>query len=188
MALTEEDLISKTPTIKKPKTLNPLGAVIFGLLLGIGHTLIYSSLLRIRYYWYFSIFGFLLIALSVLVIIVVISLTSKSILFTLKIEKVKTPPALSVLQILLFYLGFVPIYGFSIMYLEQTIEFWEIMVTTAIVVVLFALALLLNIFLIKKEKASLGHLKKFFYQPKKLLLIGIGIMISSIVTAIIFLF
>jgi len=188
LSLTEKDLISKTPTIREPKTLNPLGAVIFGLLLGIGHTLIYSSLLEIGYHWYFSIFGFLLVALSILVIMIAISLTSKSIVFTLKIEKAKTLPAQSLFQILLFYLGFVPIYGFSIVFLEKSIEFWQIMVNTSIVVVLFALAILFNIFLIKREEANLGDLKKFFYQPKKLLLIGMGIMISSIVTAVIFLF
>jgi len=53
---------------------------------------------------------------------------------------------------------------------------------------LFALALFTNIILIQKENPSLGHLKKPLYQPKKLILIGIGIIISSISTAIIFLF
>ncbi len=188
MSFTEKDLIPTTPVIKKPKTLNPLGAVVYGLLLGSGHTLIYSSLLRIRYYRYFSVFGFLLVALSVLVIIATISLTTRSILFTLKIEKNKTLPAQTIMQILLFYLGFTPIYGFSIMYLEQTIEFWEIMVNSVVVTVLFAGVLLLNILLMQREKPSLGHLKHHFYQPKKILIICIGTIISSIVTAVIFLF
>ena len=188
MALTEKDLISKAPVIKKPRTLNPLGAIICGLVLGIGHTLIYSSLVRIRYYRYFSIFGFLLVALSALVLIISITLTAKSILFTIKIDKRKTLSAQVVLQILLFYLGFTPVYGFSLVYFEGKIEFWAIMVNAVIVVVLYAIALIVNVMLIMREKASLGHLKQFFYQPMKLLIICFGIIISSIVTAVIFLY
>jgi len=188
LALLGEDIAPKAPIIKKPKTLNPLGAVVYAFLLGLGHTYVYSSLVKLRYYRYFSIFGFLLIGLSIFVIIVVISLTAKSILFTLKIERNKTLAAQTILQILLFYLGFTPIYGFSIAYFEKTIEFWEIFINIIVIAVLFALALFANIILIQKENPSLGHLKKPLYQPKKLILIGIGIIISSISTAIIFLF
>ena len=189
MSFTEKDhLVPTTPTIKKPKTLNPLGAVVYGLLLSIGHYLIYASLLRVGLYAYFSVFGFLLAALSVPVIIVALNLTTKSILFTYKLDKRKTLPAQTILQILLFYIGFTPIYGFGIMYLETTIEFWEIMVNSVIVSTLFGGFLILNIFLMNKEKPSLGHLKQLLYQPKKILIVCIGISISAIVTAVIIFF
>jgi len=188
MSLTAKDLGPSAPTIRKPRTLNPLGAVIYGLLLGIGHTLIYSSLLRIRYYRYYSIFGFILVAVSAAVIVVAITLTSKYILFTLKLEKEKTFPAQTIYQILLFYLGFTPAYGLSIIYLEQTIEVWEVFVNTGVVVALFALTLYANILLMKRENPSLGHLKKMMFQPLKLVLISIGIIISSIVTALLVVF
>jgi hypothetical protein len=188
LSISAKDLATTAPVIKKPKTLNPLGAVIYGLAIGGGHTLIYASLLRDVYKPYISVFGFLLVGLSMFIVLVTLSLTTKSILFTLKIDKARTLAAQYVFQVLLFYLGFTPIYGFSIVYFEKTIEFWEIFLNTAIVVVLFAVALYLSIWLMKKENPSLGHLKQLMYQPKKLIIIGICITISAVATAVLFAF
>ena len=184
MSISAKDIAPTAPAIKKPKTLNPLGAIICGLSLGGGHTLIYGSLLRTEFASYISVFGFLLVVLSMFVILVALNLTTKSILFTLKIEKEKTLAAQSIFQVLLFYLGFTPIYGFSIVYFEGTIEFWEIFVNTVVLIVLFTLALYFNLWLMQKENPSLGHLKQLMYQPKKPIIICICILISAVVTTL----
>ena len=188
MVLTDKDLVPKTPIIKKPRTFNPLGAIFFGLFLGIGHTLIYLSLIRKTYLWYFSIFGFILVILAAFFVLANISITAKSIVFLLKLDKSKTLLAQLFLQILVFYLGFLPIYGFIIVYLEQKIALWQILVTTVVAVVLFSLALIFNIYQIQKVKATLGDLKKLLYQPKRPLIICISVIVVVIVTAIVFVF
>ena len=198
MVLTERDLVPTTPIIKKPRTFNPLGAAFSGLLVGVGHFLINNSFLEKTSHIALGILGIFLLLLSIGSIMAVVNLSTKYALFTTKVEAAKTIPSQIAIQIVYFYIGFMPIYGFVVVFgsvvrevgdtLLSTVEFWKIGVVSVIVIVLFAVSILLNLNLFQKEKRSLGELKELLFQPNKLLFIimcTLPILVSTLVFSLI---
>ena len=188
MALTEKDLLAKAPVIKKTKTLNPLGAIFYSLVLGGSHTLIYNSFINSKYSIGIGIVGVFLLIIASLFILVASILSTKIVLFTIIIDKSKSISAQIALQIVYFYIGFIPIYGFSIVYFQKTIELWQIFVISLVVVIFYSLIIMFNFRLMKKDKAKISDLKETFYQPMKPLLISLNLLVTIIVTAILFAF
>ena len=197
MVLTEKDLVPTTPVIKKPKTFNPLGAAFSGLIIGIGHFLINNSFLEKTSHIALGAFGIFLLILAVVSLMAVVSLSTKYALFVAKVEPSKTITNLFALQIVYFYIGYMPIYGFTIVFgsavrevgetLISSVEFWKIGVTSIIVIVLFTVAIIFNLYIFQKEKRSLGYLKELLFQPDKLYLI-IMCTLPVLVSTLVFIF
>ena len=185
MVLTDKDLAPK-PIIKKPKTFNPLGGVFAGLFLGLSHALMNNSFIKQNVGIGIGVLGILLIFLSIASGLVSVSLSPKFALFNTKIEKSRTIPAQMSLQIILFYIGFLPPYGFALVYTTRDFELWRLLVLGAVYVVLTALLFILNIRILLLENPSIGHLQKPFWQPKKVLLILLSFIPSAISTMFLF--
>lgn len=179
MVLTEKDLVPTKPIIKKPRTFNPLGAASSGLLVGAGHFLINNSFLEKTSHFALGILGIILLIVSVITIMVVSTLSTKYAIFITKIEVSKTISSQIAIQIVYFYIGFMPIYGFAVVFgsavrevgeaLISSVEFWKIGVASTLMIILFAIIIVINLNFFQKEKRSLGDLKEIFYQPNKLL-------------------
>ena len=73
MTLTEKDLLTKAPAIKKPRTLNPLGAILYALIMGGGHTLFYNSFVRTKYVFGIGFVGIFLVVVGALFLLLAIS-------------------------------------------------------------------------------------------------------------------
>ena len=197
MVLTERDLVPTKPIIKKPKTFNPLGAIFAGLFIGIGHFLINNSFLTQDANPALGGLGIFFLVLSIPIIMLVISLSTKHTLFITRIETTKSISSQSALQIMNFYIGFMPIYGFTVAFgsavrnvddtLLSTVEFYRIGVVSAIIIVLVASVLILNMQFFQKEKVSLGDLKQFLFQPKKIIF-SILCLLITLISTIIFVF
>ncbi len=185
MVITEKDLLNKAPVIKKPKTLNPLGAIILAALLGGGQALIRNSFVRHKIPVGLGILGVILVIISIFFVLAAVSLSAKTVLFTAKIESSKTIYTQIALQIMFFYIGFLPIYGFSIVYFDKTLALWEILSITLSILITFAAILYVNINIMQRDEAKLGDLKKPFYQPKKLVIIVLSSFIPIIATVVV---
>ncbi len=181
MALSEKDLLSK-PVVKKPKTLNPLGAIFFAGFLGGSQALILNSFAKHILHVGLGALGIILLVLSTVFVIAAVSLSAKISMFMVKLEPTKTISAQFALQIMYFYIGFLPVYGFAIVYFEKSLAFWKILIVTVVVLVMFAALLYFNIFTMKKDEARLADLKKPFYQPKKILFITLSFLIPAAAT------
>lgn len=185
MVITEKDLLNKAPVIKKPKTLNPLGAIILAALLGGGQALIRNSFVRHKIPVGLGILGVILVIISIFFVLAAVSLSAKTVLFTAKIESSKTIYTQIALQIMFFYIGFLPIYGFSIVYFDKTLALWKILSITLSILITFAAILYVNINIMQRDGAKLGDLKKPFYQPKKLVIIVLSSFIPIIATVVV---
>jgi hypothetical protein len=186
LVLSERDLATK-PIIKKPRTFNPLGGVFAGLFLGIGHALITKSFIKSNAGVGIGILGIILAVLSIAPCLAAISLSPKFALFNTIIEKSRNIIAQITFQIIIFYVGFLPIYGFSIVYTVQGFELWKMIVLGVIQVVLVGVLYILNLKILQREKPSFGHLQKMFYQPNKVLIIALS-LIPSIISTLILVF
>lgn len=186
MVLTDKDLATK-PIIKKPRTFNPLGGAFAGLFLGISHALITKSFIRTNAGVGIGILGILLAVLSIAPCLAAISLSPKFALFNTIIEKTRNIIAQITFQIILFYVGFLPIYGFALVYTVGGFQLWKMLVLAAVQVVLVATIYLVNLRMLQLEKPSFGHLQKAFYQPNKILIISLS-FIPSIVSTLILVF
>ncbi len=192
MVLTERDLVPTKPIIKNPKTFNPLGAAAAGLVVGIGHFLINNSFLEKTSHYGFGILGIFLLILSIPTIMAVVSLSTKYAIFITKVETSKTIQNQFALQIMYFYIGFMPIYGFAVVFgaavrnVEETIiatvEFWKIGAASVIIIALYTVIMIINLNLFQKEKRSLGDLKELLFQPNKLLFIMMCILPTLVST------
>ncbi|NPD88078.1 MAG: hypothetical protein HGN29_05120 [Asgard group archaeon] len=185
MVLTDKDIATK-PIIKKPRTFNPLGGVFTGLFLGLGHALLDKSFIKNNEGIGIGILGILLIILSVAPGLAAISLSPKFALFNTIAEKSKNIIAQIIFQILIFYVGFLPIYGFAVVYTTRGFELWKLLVLGAIQVILIAVLFLINFRFLMKEKPSISNLQKPLFQPNKILLISLSFLPSVISTLILF--
>jgi len=185
VVISERDLLTRAPVIKKPKTLNPLGAIIFAALLGGGQALIRNSFVRHRINVGLGVLGVILVTISIVFVLAAVSLSAKIALFTAKIESSKTIYAQIALQIMFFYIGFLPIYGFSIVYFDKILALWKILSITLSILILFAAILYFNIKIMQKDEAKLSDLKKLFYQPKKIVIIVLSSFIPIIATVVV---
>ncbi len=185
MVLTDKDISTK-PIIKKPRTFNPLGGVFTGLFLGIGHALLIKSFIKNNIGIGRGVLGILLIILSVAPSLVAISLSAKFAIFNTIIEKSRNIVAQITFQIILFYVGFLPIYGFAIVYTTGNFELWKLLVLGSIQVVLVASLFLVNFRFLTKEKPSVRNLQKPLFQPNKILLILLSFLPSAISTVVLF--
>ena len=184
MTISEKDLLTK-PVIKKPKTLNPLGAIFFAGFLGGSHALILNSFMKHVLNVGLGILGIILLIISTVFVIASISLSAKISLFMVKLETTKTISAQIALQIMYFYIGFLPIYGFAIVYFEKSLDLWKILIVTLVVLIMFSTLLYFNIRIMKKDEAKISDLKKSFYQPKKIYLILLCCLIPAIATILV---
>lgn len=185
MVLTEKDLITK-PIIKKPKTFNPLGAMFTGILLGIGHGLINNSFIKKSTHFALGILGIFLVIISVASILAAISLSAKTAVFNSRIEEFRKLEAQVIFQILLFYLGFFPLYGFSLIFITSDVDFWRIIVLSLSVVVFFAVIILYDIKILNNKEIKLADLREIFFQPQKILFIILGFIPSVLSTILLF--
>ncbi len=181
MVISEKDLLTK-PVIKKPKTLNPLGAIFFAGLLGGGQALILNSFVKHTIHVGMGALGIILLVISTIFVIIAVSLSAKISLFMVKLEPTKTITAQYALQIMYFYIGFLPIYGFSIVYFEKSLALWKILIVTLLVLISFSIILYFNIILMKKDEARISDLKEPLYQPKKIILIAACCLITALAT------
>jgi hypothetical protein len=185
LVLTDKDISSK-PIIKKPRTFNPLGAVFAALFLGIGHGLLDKSFIKANVGIGRGVLGIILIILSVAPGLVAISLSPKFAFFNFIVDKSKNLIAQILFQIILFYVGFLPIYGFSIVYTTRGFDLWRLLTLGVIHIILVSFLFLLNFRFITEEKPSIGHLQKPFYQPRKILVIALSFVPSIISTLVLF--
>jgi len=184
VVLTEKDFPSK-PIIRKPRTFNPLGGVFFALTLGGAHILLNNSLVEKNLPIGFSIFGFLLIIIGMFFTLVASSLSSKYAIFITRIDKARNLLAQTIYQILLFYMGFVPIYGFTIVY-GAVVSINKIIFAALAVVLIFSIIIGINTKILLREKVSLGYLQQITFQPNKLILILLSTL-PSIISSLVFL-
>ncbi|MCG3220579.1 MAG: hypothetical protein H7641_04290 [Candidatus Heimdallarchaeota archaeon] len=185
MVLTDKDIATK-PIIKKPRTFNPLGGVFTGLFLGIGHALLNKSFIKNNVGLGIGVLGIILIILSVAPGLVAISLSPKFAIFNTIVEKSKNIVAQITFQIILFYVGFLPIYGLAIVYTTGNFDLWKLLVLGAIHVVFVAGLFLINHRFLTKEKPSISNLQKPLFQPNKILLILLSFLPSAISTLVLF--
>jgi len=187
MTLTEKDFIAK-PVIKKPKTFNPLGGIFVGLFSAGGHVLIVKSVFDNTLSNWFIILGILFIVISIAGNYLVLSLSAKFAAFTMKYDKTKNFQTQFAQQLVLYYLGFLPVYGFAVAYSLTSLEFWQITVLAIVSILLVSIGLYFNIKLMNEKEIEFGHLLQITYQPKKLtlgLLSVLPILASSLVLLII---
>lgn len=185
MVLTEKDLMTK-PIIKRPKTLNPLGAIITGIFMGIGHGLINNSLIKKTTHFALGILGVFLIILSVASILAAISLSAKTAVFNSRIEEHRKLEAQTIFQIMLFYLGYFPLYGFALIFLTSGVDFWKILVLSLSVVSVFAILFIYDIKILSDKEIKLADLREMLFQPQRILFILLSFIPSVISTILLF--
>ncbi|MHA1687506.1 MAG: hypothetical protein ACTSYD_14075 [Candidatus Heimdallarchaeaceae archaeon] len=178
MVLTAKDLVSTKPILKKPKTFNPLGGICTGLLLGGAHSLLAHTIVVKDIAIGFLTFSIILQILSLISFYATISLSGKYSSFILRTS---SPPkqfqSMLAEQILMFYIGFVPSYGFTLSYSIQGLDFKKIVAVLIIIMVGFFAGLYYNTKLMKKKEVRLGHLLQLMFQVKK----GIFLLLSGII-------
>ena len=187
LVLTEKDLLPSKPIIKKPRSFNPIGAIVTGIILASAHTILYRSFWGKDIHVGFSVFGFLLLMLAIIGMYFLISLSAKYIAFVLKVEQHRTKSALIMEQALLAYLGFVPSYGFLLVYSTQGISMYTLLITIGTFILLFTAILYRDFEWLVKNKISLGYLLQWKYYPNIRLLAGISMLIVFAVTGTFFL-
>jgi hypothetical protein len=185
LVLTEKDLISK-PIIKRPKTFNPLGAILTGILMGIGHGLINNSLVKKTTHFALGILGFFLIILAVASILAVISLSAKTAIFNSRLEEHRKLEAQAIFQVMIFYLGYFPLYGFSLIFLTSGVEFWKMIVLSLSVVSIFSIIFVYDIKILNIKEIKLADLREMFFQPQRILFILLSFIPSVISTILLF--
>ncbi len=164
MVLTETDL-TQIRAIKRPKTFNPLGGVVLGITLGIAHS-------NLSNYFVYSIgtiltviIAIFLLLVSIVLIYITLSLTSKNIRFILLHERHKTFQSQFILNALLFYLGFTPLYGLAIVYASQRIPFPHFLIPIGVLLLIYSSILWFFAQYLHKEKVSMGYILDIKYQP-----------------------
>lgn len=183
MVLSAKDLVSKKPIIKKPKTFNPVGAILTGISLAGAHSLtVHIFKTKDIQNGYFA-FAIILYILTLLAFYATISLSAKYLSF---IYRVESPPKklqnLMVEYTLIFYIGIVPSYGFTIAYSTSTLTFERILISLGIVLVGFLGGLVYNVYLMIQKEVRLGHLLQAFFQVKKGILIALDLVIVALST------
>jgi hypothetical protein len=184
LVLTDKDFATKKPIVRKPKTLNPLGAVLVGLSMGGGQALIYNSFIDASINVGFSALGIFLTLLAATILLATLSLTGKYVSFVVKLEGKHKKSIQTGLQIMYFYIGFIPIYGFTLVYSigSGTLDFWKILIVMGVFVLFFAAELFYVISLFYKKEINLGELKEPFFQPELILMIIICVLTVAIST------
>jgi len=185
MVLTEADLVAKTP-VKKPKTFNPLGAVFSGFFVAEGSVLMFNSMIEDSINSWYSFLGAVFIIFSILSYSVSISLTAKKLEFFKQLDKTYDLKKNLIIESLLFYIGFTPLFGFFFAYGVKGVPLWVFFAVIVFVCLTFSLFTIFNIYLLEKEESRMFHLLQFIYQPKKWLLLVISTI--TIFLSIIFLF
>jgi hypothetical protein len=174
------------PIIKRPRTFNPLGAMLTGILMGIGHGLINNSLVKKNTHFALGILGFFLIILSVASILAAISLSAKTAVFNSRIEEHRKLEAQAIFQVMLFYLGYFPLYGFSLIFLTSGVEFWKMIVLSVSVVVIFTVIFLYDIKILNVKEIKFVDLREMLFQPQRILFIILSFIPSVISTILLF--
>ena len=189
MVITDKDLATKKPIVKKPRTFNPLGAIVFGLSLAFGHSYLYNSFIDKTISAGFSALGIVLLLISILAMLVTLSLSGKYTAFMIKLEGKEKLLIQSVLQIVYFYIGFIPVYGFALVYSisSGSLDFWKVIIFMISVLVLFALAIFYMIRLFNSKEIGLNDLRELFYQPNKFIVILIS-TVPTLVSTLLILF
>ncbi|MHA1201667.1 MAG: hypothetical protein ACTSQ4_04005 [Candidatus Heimdallarchaeaceae archaeon] len=184
MVLTDKDFATKKPIVKKPRTLNPLGAVLIGLSMGGGQALIYKSFIDTSINVGFSALGIFLLVLAATFLLATLSLLGKYVSFTVKLEGKDKKSIQTALQIMYFYIGFIPIYGFTLVYSISSgyLDFWKILIAMGVFVVFFAVETFFVISIFYKKEIGLGDLKEPFFQPELFIMILICIVTVTIST------
>jgi len=169
MTLSDKDLIAKT-VVRKPKTFNPLGGIFVGLFSAGGHVLIMKSVFDNTLNNWFIILGILFIVIAIAGNYPVLSLSAKHAVFNMKYDKTKKFPTQFAQQLVLYYFGFLPAYGFTVAYSLTSLEFWQITVLALISILLVSIGLYFNIKLMNQMEVEFNHLLQITYQPMKLIL------------------
>ncbi len=184
MVLTDKDFATKKPVIIKPKTLNPLGAVLIGVSMGSGQALIYKSFIDTTINVGFSALGIFLTLLAATFLLATLSLSGKYVSFIVKLEGEKKKSIQTALQIMYFYIGFIPIYGFTLVYTisSGSLDFWKILIVMGVFVLFIAIEIFFVISIFYKKEISLRELKEPFFQPELIIMIIICVVTVAIST------
>ncbi len=184
MVLTDKDFATKKPIVRKPRTLNPLGGVLVGLSIGGGQALIYKSFIDNTINVGFSALGIFLILLAATFLLATLSLSGKYVSFIVKLEGKNKKSIQTALQIMYFYIGFIPIYGFTLVYSisSGSLDFWKILIVMGVFIAFIAAEIFFVISLFYKKEIGLGELKEPFFQPELIIMILICIATVTIST------
>ena len=184
MVLTDKDFATKKPIVRKPRTLNPLGGVLIGLSMGGGQALIYKSFIDTTINIGFSALGIFLTLLAATFLLATLSLSGKYVSFIVKLEGENKKSIQTTMQIMYFYIGFIPIYGCTLVYSIQSgsLDFWKILVVMGVFIVFIAAEIFFVISLFYKKEIGLGDLKDPFFQPELIIMILICITTVAIST------
>lgn len=184
MVLTDKDFATKKPIIVKPKTLNPLGGVLVGLSMAGGQALIYNSFIDATINVGFSALGIFLTLLAATLLLATLSLSGKYVSFNVKLEGENKKSIQTAMQIMYFYIGFIPIYGFTLVYSIKSgsLDFWKILIVMGVFVIFVTAEILFVISIFYKKEISLRELKKSFFQPELIIMIVICIVTVAIST------
>ncbi|MBY9000897.1 MAG: hypothetical protein KGD64_08295 [Candidatus Heimdallarchaeota archaeon] len=182
MVISAKDLVTKKPVISKPRTLNPLGAVIIALSMGGGQALIYKSFIDNTLNKGFSALGFFLLLLASASLLATLSIAGKYVSFMVKFEGEQKKTVQTALQIMYFYIGFIPIFGFTLVYsiTSGTLEFWKILVVMGVFILFFAFEMFYVITIFYRREISLIELREPFFQPQLPLMIIISLLSVAI--------
>jgi len=211
LVLTDKDFATKKLVTKKPKTFNPLGAILIGLSMGGGQALIYKSfidtiiiksgvsalspidVLEVYTRTYIDtttinvgdvVLGIFLTLLAATLLLATLSLSGKYVSFNVKLEGENKRSIQTALQIMYFYIGFIPIYGFTLVYTisSGSLDFWKILIVMGVFVAFVAAEIFFVISLFYKKEISLRELKEPFFQPKLIIMILICVVTVAIST------
>ena len=189
MVITDKDLLTKKPVVKKPRTFNPLGAIAFGLSLAFGQSLLYKSFIDKTINPGFSALGIFLLLISIAAMLGTLSVSGKYAVFMIKLDGQEKQLIQTALQIMYFYIGFIPVYGFTLVYSVTTgsLDFWKIIIFMIIVIVLFVPAIIYQIRKFNVKEITLNDLRELFFQPNKVIVILISFIPTAISTLLILL-
>ncbi len=184
MVLTDKDFATKKPVVKKPKTLNPMGAVLIGLSMGGGQALIYNSFIDTSINVGFSALGIFLTLLAATILLATLSLAGKYVSFMVKLEGKHKKSIQTALQIMYFYIGFIPIYGLTLVFSisSGSLDFWKILIVMGVFIVYFAVEMFYVISLFYRKEIKLAELKESFFQPNLIIMIIICVLTVAIST------
>jgi hypothetical protein len=187
LVLTDKDFATKKPIVKKPRTLNPLGAVLIGLSMGGGQALIYKSFIDTTINVGFSALGIFLTLLAATFLLATLSLSGKYVSFIVKLEGENKKSIQTAIQIMYFYIGFIPIYGFTLVYSisSGSLDFWKILITMGVFIIFFTAEIFFVISVFNKKEISLVDLKEPFFQPELIIIIIISVVTIAISTILI---
>jgi len=184
LVLTDKDFATKKPIVIKPRTINTLGAVLVVLSMGGGQALIYKSFIDTTINVGFSALGIFLTLLAAAFLLATLSLSGKYVSFIVKLEGEKKKSVQTALQIMYFYIGFIPIYGFTLVYSisSGSLDFWKILIVMGVFIVFVSAEIFFVISLFYKKEISLRELKEPFFQPELTIMILICILTVAIST------